>query len=437
MKDIFRGCIIRFDSNGTGLEFLSDGVVVVGDGIVEFAGDVAEYDGQEVPKSQNVILSPTINLHDHAFQPPGIPGELIVFDEEKKELVGWLPTTLKEGEYAAKQDKEVARRMIGSRLETFAKNGIGTILEYATSSVETVEAVLEEAEKIGVRVRVGYVAMDQGIDDIQKGLQTTSVEALESTEYLLEKYGPEKICVIDRFPIAVTSPTRKGLAELARKYGALYETHMDESINEKKIHSDIYGTKSIVTTLLEDSVFEPGSRVGLAHAIHANADEMKQIQEKIRAGCTVSIRACPNSNAHLGSHWDGDKYVRFPLQAWLEIGAIITMGTDQGAGRGWNIFDELLDERRRHPVDKKPSNVELLEYATLNGFKSLGIDLHAVNIVEGNKAEFIVVEMAGAEGFYEVGTCNKDFEIVAARTIEGGQLPENIKAMYVRGKKVV
>ncbi len=450
--ELFRGALIRYSNNGKNLELLRDSVIAVDQGKIvlaepfsafahhpqvigaEVQGQIVKHRGQEIPPQQFSILPPTTNLHDHSFQPPGIPGELIVFDEKLKKLVGWLPTTLREGEFRAKQNKDAARRMIRTKLRAFALNGIGTVLQYATSSVEATETVLEEAESLGMRVIAGYVCMDQGIDDIQKGLQTSGEEAAESTEYLLKKYGPQRVCVIDRFPIAVSSATREKIVVLARKYGALYETHMDESTNEKKIHSGIYGTPSIATTLLQDGVFEPGLRAGLAHAIHTTPDEMAKIESKIRGGSSVSIRACPNSNAHLGSHWDGDRYVEFPFGAWQQHGALVTFGTDQGAGRGWNMFAEMLDEKRRHPINRQPSHAELLKCGTLTGLLSVGIDPRTTNIVSGNQAEFVVVQMAGAEGFYEPNTHDEDLETVAARILEGGQCAENILTMYVAGK---
>lgn len=385
--------------------------------------------------SQNVILPSTVNTHDHAFQPPAIPGELIRFDDAQNTLVGWLPTTLKHGEYKAKKNIPAARKMITAKLKEFSENGIGAVLSYATSSVETVETILDVAEELGVRIQVGYVAMDQGMNDIQAGLETTHKEAIESTEYLLKTFGPEKIVVIDRFPIAVSSPTRKKLALLARKYGALYETHMDESVNEKNLHTRLYGTPSIVQTLLDDGVFAPGSRVGLAHAIHTTPEEIEKIGEKIDAGCTVFIRACPNSNDHLGSHWnEQNEYVRFPREQWEQIGAQITLGTDQGAGRSFNMFDEMLSEKRRQPLEKMPSHVDLLRSGTIQGAQSMGI--HIPIFKTGERADFTVLEMAGAEGFYTPGETT-DLETIAARTIEGGQRTNNIQHLYVDGKKIL
>ncbi len=377
-------------------ECIEDGIIAVDkNGVIVRLERDSSVPGLNLKPTQNVILPFLANTHDHSFQPPGIPGELIYFDTEKQKLCGWLPTTLQQGEFRAKNDQATAEKMIRAKLEEFARNGMGAILQYTTSSREAAEIVLKIMDEIGILGKVGYVCMDQGMDDIQKGLQTTMNEAIESTQYLLKKYGGKRIAVIDRFPIAVSSQTRKRLAVLARDYKTIYETHLDESANEKKIHKNIYGTSSIVKTLLEDGVFEKGSTVGLAHAIHTSDEERCLIEEKIKNGCTVFIRACPNSNDHLGSHWtENDKYIRFPLEKWEQIGAIITIGTDQGAGRGFNVFSELLDEKRRHSIKQKPSHTKLLKYGTINGFLSLGLELENFAIKIGNRANFQVVEMA-------------------------------------------
>ncbi len=442
--EIFRGTVVRY--KGDGLELIKDAIVTVKKGRIDCVENAVnlkqdkngavKFRGALMKKSQIAILPPCANMHDHSFQPPGIPGELIYFDKKSGQLSGWLPTTLKEGELKAKTDGKIAGEMIRSKLKKFSENGIGTLLQYTTSSVEAAEIVLEEGSKSGLRVIAGYVCMDQGIEDIRKGLQTSGDYALKSTEYLLKKYGPERVAVIDRFPIAVSSVTRKGLAKLALKHGALYETHMDESASEKNIHKSIYGSKSIAGTLLKDGVFARKGRVGLAHAIHTNSAEMKLIGEKIGAGCKVFIRACPNSNGQLASHFDGNKYVEFPLQKWEAAGAIITFGTDQGAGRGWNIFGEMLDERKRHPVSRQPSCGDLLKYGTLNGHVSAGVDTKKTNIVTGNKAEFLVVKMAGASGFYQADDLPENLEEASARIIEGAAFDEFILHFYLNGKRL-
>ncbi len=445
MPEIFRGTILQ--PEGKDFTLINDGVMVVDGGVITAIASVEEirkgtalsaglmtqgekilYEGKPIEPKDQAILPPTNNFHDHTFQPPGIPGSLIEKNPNGT-MSGWLPDTLRQGEALAKTHLEKAEAMARARLKAFAEAGIGRVLQYTTSSLPAAEIVRIVADELGLKVQIGYVAMDQGIDGIATGLQTSSEEAIASTRQLLENAAKANrlsdTVVIDRFPIAVTSPTRRELARLAREFGVGYETHADESTSEIAIHKGLYQGRSIIQVLIDDGVFEPGSKVGLAHAIHTSAADMDKIAAFIASGTTVSIRACPSSNAMLGSHFDDNgHYTEFPLAEWEKRGAIITLGTDQGAGRTSSILREALLERGRHPTPKQPSYRDLLRYATLSGVQeTFGV---TPSLKVGDQANFIVVKLAGAEGFYQGTEHFGDMEKTAARIIEGGQNPSAI-----------
>lgn len=407
-----------------------------------YRGDVF-FGNRLLRPAQRVILPPMVNTHDHAFQPPGIPGELIRFVDGGSP-VGWLPDTLRMGEAVAKSDIERAGAMARSRMKQFANNGVGAVLEYTTSSLLAAQEVFNAGQDYELATFAGYVCMDQGIDSIQSDLQTSSANAVRDTAELLKTYG-ERVVVIDRFPIAVSSETRRKIAKLARKYDVLYETHADESGGEIDLHKRLYDGRSIMQVLDDDGVFGANARIGLAHAIHTEEREMDMIGDRIaNRGCDVSIRACPSSNGTLGSHWRDGRYVRFPYQEWEKRGARITLGTDQGAGRNTNLFAEMLYERARHPAALQPDSTKLLRWGITNGYESLGIGPEDLRIEVGRKANFIVVQMAGENGdndgyrgtFFRNNDHYGNIQMTAARVIEGGQHAENILASYVGGKRV-
>ena len=119
--------------------------------------------------------------------------------------------------------------MAYSRLSEAAKNGTSFAMEYTTTSVDGAKTVLEIAEEIGLKIKVGYACMDQGMDQIVPGLQVSSAEAIRDTSILLDTYGPEKVFACDRFLLAVSSKTRRPLAAIAAEEGTEYETHLDET----------------------------------------------------------------------------------------------------------------------------------------------------------------------------------------------------------------
>lgn len=455
MPKVFRGTILQ--PKDPDFHQIDDGIVIVDQGVISgiasidqiregvelnfgliIQGDTLLFEGQPVGSKQEAIFPTTNDFHDHTFQPPGIPGSLIE-NGPQGELIGWLPTTLRQGEALAKADLKKAEAMAKARLKPFVETGIGRVLQYTTSSVEAAQTVWEVGEALGLQVQVGYVAMDQGIDDIAPNLQTSGEEAIASTRKLLEQFHQQgklkDVVVIDRFPIAVSSQTRKALAQLAREFGVGYETHIDESAGERDIHGGIYDGKSIVQVLIDDGVFEPGSRIGLAHAIHTSTRDMNQIGDAIAKGAKVSVRACPSSNAMLGSHFTPlEGYVEFPLKEWVARGVNITFGTDQGGGRTSSILREALLERGRHPANRQPSYRELLYYSTVSGVEETFGSKPSLEV--GDKANFVVVKLAGSEGFYDGPEHYGDVEKTAARIIEGGQDSNAIVASYVDGRKI-
>ena len=128
----------------------------------------------------------------------------------------------------------------------------------------------------------------------------------------------------------------------------------------------------------------------------------------------------------------------FPLREWENLGAIVTLGTDLGAGNNFNLYQEMLDERARqrdgvHCGNALPSPTALLQMGTVNGARSFGKTPEDLQIREGVRADFSVVRLA------KVDASLKDrVESMADRVIRGGaQGPEAVVTTYVDGRRVV
>jgi cytosine/adenosine deaminase-related metal-dependent hydrolase len=446
--EAYRGIILNptSDEQGDfkGFEMITDGVVVVKDGVTQLAQDIQSvmemkhdrltsvglrlergvlYQGHtEIGPTDHVIAPGMVDTHTHIYQPTGLGGRLMV----------WLERMFEKGEIPAKQSVDVAREMARERLTELAANGTTRVIAWPTSSAESARIVLEEAEKLALEVRVSFVAMDQNVPDALAEDEAATLGALDE---LFEEFG-EKIVIIDRFPIAVSSSLRKKLATLARERGVLYEVHLDENQEEMAFVRELYDNRSVVKVLTQDGVFAPGMKVGLAHSIHTNHEDMESLRMSIRAGCQVFIRACPSSNETLESHWivkgEDRSYRPFPLRDWLTAKAHVTTGTDLGAGNNFSIYKELLEERGRHD-EGVPSPTELLQFGALNGGLSFGKTVADMKIMEDCPADFAVVKGAEADESIE-----DRVEQAADRLIRGGANgPESVVATYVEGRRVV
>ncbi len=443
MDFVEQGALFLPDENDE-LTLISDGVLVWNEeeGVIAIGsrGQVAAAMPALALSAKNtgrIITPPSADTHTHTFQPDGIPGVLIenvAREGESPNFQGWLPKTLK-FESKVRANPEEARAIAQERFAEYIQHGITASLEYTTSSIPAARIVLEEARKAGLggRIKVGYVAMDQEIDFIEgvhlevKGEENQD-KVLGQIRELAQDF-PNQIVIIDRFPIAVSSGFRKKLAQLALQLGVLYETHVDESEGEFKIHSGLYQGRRIIEVLQDDGVFAEDMKVGLAHGIHTNADDFARIEAAIKAGVKVDVRFCPDSNESLGSHvWDGE-FVAMPFQRWHDIGARVTLGTDKGAGTGWSVFAEALKERGRFHAGRKPSELELLGMATVNGLRSLDLN---PRLMVGQPANFIVVN--GASAFRT--TLPTSREEMAALTLRAAQTPHKILSVVVNGRNL-
>ncbi len=481
----FRGTILRPNiEEDDGFERIDDGIVVVQGGEVlcvttvdEFRGDFAEkysripglklreadseilcYD-RVVPSTRNVITTGMIDTHCHTFQPPGREGPLVTQDE-RGQMVGWLPATLP-SELDVKRNPKKAREWARTLFTMYIENGITGALNYTTSSEEAARIVLEVADEMdfGDRIKVGFVAMDHGIRDFGEGLdelEGTVEGQLAATERLLEEFG-DRIVVIDRFPLAVCSELRKGLAELARKHGVLYETHVNEAVEEIGFTRADYEGRSILQVLKDDGVFEENSKVGLAHGIHMTDDDFEIIREAVANGCEIYVRLCPDSNGQLHSaeipegwvrlvdgsyipetEFDPEQHERliqnvapYPLQRWIDAGAIPTFGLDKGAGRGHNIAAEMLSERKRVHEGGDPDALDLWRFGTTYGMVSLGMEPDD-ELIPGEAANFVVLtpDLRGIDGMPD------DLNELIACTIEGASDSSGVQWVYLNGKTV-
>lgn len=435
-----------------GFELEEDHVVVVDEGHVTFERAIDEIRGmsherlkaaglrfhqgelyfgdEKLTWNDHVIAPSNVDTHTHMYQPTNLGGRLLV----------WLKRMFEKGEIPAKKSPDLARTMARERLARLAKNGTTRVVAWPTSSVESARIVLEEAETLGIEVKVSFVAMDQNVPEELKEDAETTLAGLEE----LFAQHKDKMVVIDRFPIAVSSELRQKLAKLAKKHGVMYEVHLDENQEEIAYTKHLYDGQSVTQILSRDGVLAPGMKVALSHAIHTTHQDFESLRWVIKAGCEIHVRACPNSNEQLESHWvydedqdEGGRYVPFPLQMWKNVGAIVTLATDLGAGNNFNLYQEMLNERERQSSvndagDAHPSSTELLSMGTVNGARSFGKSVNDLRIQEGRPAEFAVVRLGEKDK-----AIVDPVEQMTDRLIRGGARgPEAIVATYVNGRRL-
>ncbi len=437
-------------------EVILDGVLVLQNGVTIFAGSRVQLNEQAdlsarvqallqgravEANTERVFIPGFSDTHTHVFQPEGIPGVLIenkAGEGQKPDFQGWLPETLK-FETAIRQNPERAREIAAYRFKEYIRYGITSSLEYTTSSIPALRIVLEEVQNAALqgRVKAGYVAMDQGVDfiegvNLEVNNEKDQEALIQEVRALMEEF-PGQIVLIDRFTLAVSSSYRRKWVALAKEKGVLFETHAGESQGEFEIHQSLYPGRGMLQVLLDDGVFDSGMKVGLAHAIHFTPAELDIIRRAVSGGVEVFARLCPDSNGNLGSHlWNG-AYVPMNVEGLLNAGAIVTLGTDKGAGTGWSMAAEALKERGRFHAGRAPTELELLRMATTNGSGSLGL---SDGWKLGEKANFISVNCWSPHWSVVETDRRLTPEQLAARVLRWAQDPDRIRDVIVNGNKL-
>ena len=189
-------------------------------------------------------------------------------------------------------------------------------------------------------------------------------------------------------PHSVYTVSPKGLrhcAEMSQKYGTLYHIHMSETQREVDECLQQYGCRPYA--LLERTGvlgLTRGRLIG-AHSLFLNPEEIA-----LMASHQVTAVHNPASNLKLGS---GAGFLYTELR---NAGVNVALGTDGSASsnnldliEAARLMSYLQKGVRQDPTVLPAS--ELLQVATLNGFKALGID--AGTIAVGKLADLMLVDL--------------------------------------------
>jgi 5-methylthioadenosine/S-adenosylhomocysteine deaminase len=169
--------------------------------------------------------------------------------------------------------------------------------------------------------------------------------------------------------------------KLAEKYKVGIHIHIAESETEVKDVSEKYG-KSPVEHL--DSIKFLGSEVLAAHCVWLTEPEIKIIKER-----KVKPVHNPVSNMKIGSGVS-------PVPEMLAAGIPVALGTDGAASN--NSLDMMNEMKfaallnKAHKLDSTAVPAQsVLEMATINGARALGLEREIGSLEVGKKADLVLV----------------------------------------------
>jgi cytosine/adenosine deaminase-related metal-dependent hydrolase len=386
------GWIVTCDDAGT--EHPSGWVLVDG-GVVAAVGSGDEPETDERVELGGAVVTPgLVNTHHHLCQ------TLTRARAQQADLFTWLQELYPvwagldaEAEYAAAR----------TGLAELALSGCTTVFDhhyvFPRGRAGLIEAEVQAARELGVRIVASRGSMDLGISD--GGLPPDElVEDLDSvlaeTERLaqeLHEPGPGarvQLAVAPCSPFSVTRRLMQESATLARTLELPLHTHLAETREEEAYCLELYGCTPV--EYLADLGWL-GPDVWCAHCVHLDAHEIVDF-----GSSGTGVAHCPTSNLRLGA---GVAPVRELVDARVRVG----LGVDGSASneRSDLLFEAkmaLLVARGRGGPGAMTAR-EALRLGTRGGAALLGRD-DIGSLEPGKQADLAVwrtdvLELGGAE----------------------------------------
>jgi 8-oxoguanine deaminase len=384
-------------------------------------GDVASRPLQQLGDSSTrdlrgaVVTPGLVNTHHHLFQ------TLTRARAQEADLFTWLRTLYP---VWARLDDEMEYAAARAGLAELALSGCSTVFDhhyvFPLGVSGLIEAELQAARELGVRIVASRGSMDLGASDgglppdqLAEELDTV----LADTERLAALADGDlvEIAVAPCSPFSVTTRLMEESAALARRLGLQLHTHLAETVEEEAYCRELYGCTPV--EYLERVGWLEGD-VWCAHCVHLSQAEIDRF-----AAHDVGVAHCPTSNLRLGAG-------TAPVRELLEAGARVGLGVDGSASneRGdlcFEVKQALLAARGRGGGTAMTAR-DALRLATRGGAGVLGRD-DIGSLEPGRRADIAVWRTDG-------------LELGGARDLVAGLVlsaPHRVDMLLVGGREVV
>jgi 5-methylthioadenosine/S-adenosylhomocysteine deaminase len=370
---IQNGTIVTMDPRHS----IVPGDVLIRDGrIAEIAETISESADEIIDARGCALLPGFVQTHIHLCQ------TLFRGAADDLSLIDWLKKRVWPMEAAHTPESIRASARLG--IAELIKGGTTCALTMET--VHYTEEVLRVVEESGFRATVGKCMMDKG-DEVPARLHEQTRASIDESVALIEKWhgaaeGRIRVCFAPRFAISCTRELLTEVAQLARQHGVVIHTHASENKKECEIVESESGQRNIAYL---NSLGVSGSHVVLAHCVHLDTEEMELLTQT-----RTNVAHCPSSNLKLGS---GLARVAEMLARKIPV----SLGADGAAcNNRLDMFTEMrtaaLLQKLAHGPEMLPA-VRVLQMATIDGARALGLDQEIGSIEIGKRADVIVVDL--------------------------------------------
>lgn len=365
------------------LVYESDAVVAFADGRISHFGPASQVLPQ-LPAGLTVkeygpnalISAGFLDSHVHFPQTPMIAA----FGEQ---LLDWLNkyTFPTESKYA---DKAFAASVAKVFLEECLRNGITTSCVYCTVFPQSVDALFEEAERLGMRMAAGKVLMNRNAPDY---LLDTTQSGYDDSKALIQKWhgrGRLMYAITPRFAPTSTADQLQSAGELWNEFPDCYmQTHVSENVDEVAWVKSLFpDRKGYLDVYDHHALCRP--RAVFGHGIHLTEEELQTMHS---TGSAISH--CPTSNFFLGSGYLDVFKAQDPRRP-----ARVGLGTDLGAGTSFSILATLNEAYKAAQLNGRKLTAGHAYYlATRGTARAMYIEDKVGSLAPGMEADIVVLDM--------------------------------------------
>jgi len=312
------GWIVTMDDAESEYE---SGWILVDGSTIASVGSGPEPEATERVDLNGAVVTPgLVNTHHHLYQ------TLTRARAQQADLFTWLQELYPvwsridaDAEYAA------ARTGIAE----LALSGCTTVFDhhyvFPRGREGLIEAEVQAAREIGLRIVASRGSMDLGIsdgglppDELVEDLDVVLAET-ERLAAALHEPGPGarvQLAVAPCSPFSVTGRLMEESAALARRLGLPLHTHLAETLEEEAYCLELHGCRPVEYL---DRLGWLADDVWCAHCIHLSENDISRF-----ASTGTGVAHCPTSNLRLGA---GAAPVREMLRAGVRVG----LGVDGSA----------------------------------------------------------------------------------------------------------
>lgn len=275
-------------------------------------------------------------------------------------------------------------KLTGEDIYLGAKLGIAEMLLGGTTTFADMywkaQKVAQAVDEMGIRAVIAKPLTDQIYDTFER-------ETIELIEKYEGKMGSMiKIRIAPHAPYTCSPETITKALKICERYNIGVHTHMSESRQEVATIKEIYG-KTPTEYYRDLGVFNYPTLA--AHCVHMTDSDIKTL---LQYGVSVSHN--PQSNMKISSGIA-------PVTEMLKRGINVGIGTD---GPGSNNDLDMWEEMRSASFLQKVATedacaipaYQLLQMATINGARALGMEGKLGVLKNGARADIILIDTAKA-----------------------------------------